>query len=151
MADLALYWKRARRVRLRRRDASSYRGARGGGEESPEFIAEQRALQRALFDAGYAGITDLVALAREAGTEGDGRVRQEIARAHVNDYMHGQLAQRVVASIANGTLDMSGASMIKLGSGIYNPIRARIGMEIAGAAAIAWDTQDAEGNDTATT
>ncbi|MEX1007771.1 MAG: acyl-CoA dehydrogenase family protein [Acidimicrobiia bacterium] len=94
---------------------------------------------------------DLVALAREAGTEGDARVRQEIARAHINDYMHGQLAQRVVASIANGTLDMSGASMIKLGSGIYNPLRARIGMEIGGAAAIAWDTDDAEGNDTATT
>jgi alkylation response protein AidB-like acyl-CoA dehydrogenase len=94
---------------------------------------------------------DLVALAREAGTEDDGRVRQEIARAHINDYMHRQLTQRVVASIANGTLDMSGASMIKLGSGIYNPIRARIGMEIGGASAIAWVPDDAEGNDTATT
>lgn len=115
------------------------RGA-GGGAGAGAMTARRRRLA-----------PDLVALAREAGTEGDGRVRQEIARAHINDYMQGQLAQRVVTSIANGTLDMSGASMIKLGSGIYNPIRARIGMEIGGAAAIAWGTGDAEGNDTATT
>jgi Acyl-CoA dehydrogenase, N-terminal domain len=41
-----------------KRDASFSRGARGGGgEESPEFISEQRALQRSLFEGGYAGIT----------------------------------------------------------------------------------------------
>jgi alkylation response protein AidB-like acyl-CoA dehydrogenase len=116
---------------------------RGAGRDAPPA---------ALQGAGARELApDLVALARATGAEGDRHVRQLIARAHVNDYMHAQLARRVVTAISTRAVDASAASLIKLGSGIYDPIRARIGMEIAGSRGIAWSADDPGGNDVSTT
>jgi alkylation response protein AidB-like acyl-CoA dehydrogenase len=70
-----------------------------------------------------------------------------IARAHIDDYMQGQLNERVMAQIASGKADPSIASFVKLSIGRVNPRRGQIGMEIAGQNGIAWDPndQDAEG------
>jgi alkylation response protein AidB-like acyl-CoA dehydrogenase len=93
---------------------------------------------------------DLVTLARRAGTERDGHVRQLIARAHTNDYLQNELSRRTTAGLATGAMDVAAASLIKLGIGINDPVRARIGMEIAGAAGVAWPTQNDDGNTTST-
>ncbi|MHB8464001.1 MAG: acyl-CoA dehydrogenase family protein [Acidimicrobiales bacterium] len=93
---------------------------------------------------------DLVDHAQARGLEGDGRVRQLIARAHTNDYMHGLLTARVAKAIRLGLADPSAASYIKLGHGIYQPLRAAAAMEIAGRRGLAWRPED-EGGATAAT
>lgn len=85
---------------------------------------------------------DLVALATARGLEGDRAVRQQIARAHINDYMQSQLSLRVMASIARGEAHGASASLIKLGLGIVQPIRAQIALDIGGRSGIAWDPDD---------
>lgn len=89
---------------------------------------------------------DLVALARRGGVLGTELARQLLARAHVNDFMHTQLVGR----ISTGALGMSAPSLGKLSTGIVNPIRAMIGMQLAGAAGIAWEPNDPEGNQAST-
>ncbi|HEX3796652.1 MAG TPA: acyl-CoA dehydrogenase family protein [Acidimicrobiales bacterium] len=89
---------------------------------------------------------DLVELASDHGTLGDKGVRQLIARAHINDYMQGQLAKRVSMAIMAGTANPSLASYIKLGLGLVQPQRAALAMDIAGRSAIAWSASDGGGN-----
>jgi len=88
---------------------------------------------------------DLVALAQRVGRENDPVVRQLIARAHINAYVHGQLARRIAQHLR---IDPAGAAGIasygKLAAGTFLPIRARIGMRIGGPAALIWDDQDLE-------
>jgi alkylation response protein AidB-like acyl-CoA dehydrogenase len=88
---------------------------------------------------------DLVALATARGLADDPAVRQQIARASINDYMQRQLSQRVTQRIASGKGDPSLASLIKLGLGTVQPQRAQIALDIAGRAGIAWDPGDAAG------
>lgn len=85
---------------------------------------------------------DLVAIARRRGTTGDAAVRQLIARAHVDDWMHAQMTGRVVERLSTGDADPAAASLIKLGLGILQPRRAAIAMELAGRAGVAWDPED---------
>jgi alkylation response protein AidB-like acyl-CoA dehydrogenase len=89
---------------------------------------------------------DLVALARRSGLVGTEHARHLLARAHVNDFMHAQLIGR----ISTGALGASAASLGKLSIGIVNPIRAVIGMQLAGAGGIAWEADDADGNQAST-
>jgi alkylation response protein AidB-like acyl-CoA dehydrogenase len=89
---------------------------------------------------------DLVALATARGVERDGAVRQRIARAHVNDWAQARLAERVMEQMMDGTSDPSSASLIKLGVGINDPLRAAAAMEIAGRTAIAWDDDAGAGS-----
>jgi alkylation response protein AidB-like acyl-CoA dehydrogenase len=88
---------------------------------------------------------DLVALARRAGRDADPIVRQQIARAHVNDVVHGLLnrrvATRIVASAAAGP---ALAAYSKLAAGILKPIRARIALEIGGHEALTYVDGDAD-------
>jgi alkylation response protein AidB-like acyl-CoA dehydrogenase len=81
---------------------------------------------------------DLVELAIARGVAGDHAVRQQIARAHINDYVQGQLTARVMAAMMAGAADPAAASLIKLGLGVITPLRAAAAMEIAGRRGIAW-------------
>ena len=89
---------------------------------------------------------DLVALAEARGRLGDGGTRQLIARAHINDYVHAQLVRRAMDSMLSGTADPSVASLLKLGMGILQPLRAAAAMELAGRPGLAWDAAGGAGN-----
>jgi alkylation response protein AidB-like acyl-CoA dehydrogenase len=102
--------------------------------------------------AGEAGSTtleprdlapDLVALARRVGRTDDPVARQAIARAHVNDYAQFHLGKRLAARLrAAATPDPAVAAYGKLAAGILTPVRARLALEIGGAAALAWAAGD---------
>jgi alkylation response protein AidB-like acyl-CoA dehydrogenase len=86
---------------------------------------------------------DLVALARRAGRGRDDHVRQLVARAHVHDYALGQLGVRTGRLMAE--LGPAGAALVsytKLAAGMVEPARARLAMEIGGAAAVTWSSGD---------
>lgn len=89
---------------------------------------------------------DLVELAESRGLERDRATRQTIARAHINDYMQNQLVRRAMESMMTGKADPSIASLIKLGFGVVNPLRAGAAMEIGGRTALAWDGGDSPGH-----
>jgi alkylation response protein AidB-like acyl-CoA dehydrogenase len=89
---------------------------------------------------------DLVELASTRGTIGDKAIRQLIARAHINDYMQGELARRVSTAIMGGSASPSIASYIKLGLGLAQPQRAALAMEIGGRSAMAWSATDDGGS-----
>jgi alkylation response protein AidB-like acyl-CoA dehydrogenase len=90
--------------------------------------------------------SDLVGLTRRIGRERDPLVRQLVARAHINDYAHTCLNQRIAARMrASRSMDAGIAAYGKLAQGTLDPIRARIGMEIGRGAALAWESGDIEG------
>jgi alkylation response protein AidB-like acyl-CoA dehydrogenase len=93
---------------------------------------------------------DLVALAQRVGREGDDLVRQRIARAHIHDRVRAALGRRIGQLIQAGTADPAGlASYGKLAAGTFDPIRARIAMEIGGTDAIVWDRGSLDGGNPA--
>ena len=93
---------------------------------------------------------DLVELARLTGRTGDPHVRQQIARAHVNDFAVMQLGRRIVGLIRAGKGDPAGiASYGKLSRGTFDPLRARIAMDVGRGAALVWERGDIEGMKTA--
>jgi alkylation response protein AidB-like acyl-CoA dehydrogenase len=101
---------------------------RGAGESGAR-AAEPRAVE-----------PDLVALARKVGRAGDPVARQLIARAHINDFAQYHLGLRLSARITSSTTPQPGlASYGKLAGGTLAPIRARIAVEIGGAAALVWE------------
>jgi alkylation response protein AidB-like acyl-CoA dehydrogenase len=85
---------------------------------------------------------DLVRLAEQRGLARDGATRQLIARAHIGDWLQGRLLSRVGAGVTAGTLDPAAVSLVKLRTGMHDPERAAIAMEIAGRAGIAWPEGD---------
>ena len=91
---------------------------------------------------------DLVALARRTGQDHNAVVRQKIARAHTNDFVGRTLAARIAQMGRLGRLNAGNAAYGKLFMGTYNPIRARIGVEIGGAGAMTWNPADPHGSDT---
>jgi alkylation response protein AidB-like acyl-CoA dehydrogenase len=91
---------------------------------------------------------DLVELARRRGIEREGRTRQQIARAHINDWIQLQLAARIDLMIDQGMIDPGTAAYNKLALGVFEPIRASIAMEIGGAPAVAWRPDDFLGSTT---
>jgi alkylation response protein AidB-like acyl-CoA dehydrogenase len=93
---------------------------------------------------------DLVALARKAGRAQDPVVRQQIARAHINDYAQYHLGKRVAARLrSSAPPDPAVAAYGKLASGTLTPLRARMAMEIAGPGALLWEPGDRPGMQTA--
>ncbi len=95
-------------------------------------------------DGGRAGsgglrrdVADLIA-AVDGGD--DPRVRDLAARIHVDDLARGALGRRLVALMAaDPKRAMNLASYSKLSSGVFDPIRAELMMQIGGEAAIAFD------------
>ncbi|HET6950063.1 MAG TPA: acyl-CoA dehydrogenase family protein [Acidimicrobiales bacterium] len=85
---------------------------------------------------------DLVKLATDRGLENDAATRQLIARGHISDWLQGQLVRRVGAAMLAGKVNPTAVSLIKLRTGIADPARAAIAMEIAGRAGIAWPSDD---------
>jgi alkylation response protein AidB-like acyl-CoA dehydrogenase len=108
-----------------------------GGRDGHDSSASRRSRRRLA--------PDLVALAQARDLAGDRATRQVIAKAHINDYMQQQLAQRALRTFAAGTANPALASLLKLGVGVVQPLRAAAAMEIAGRVAIAWDGDDAPG------
>lgn len=89
---------------------------------------------------------DLVALAEARGMADDGATRQLIAKAHINDFMQRLLTERALAAVTSGKADPAIASLLKLGIGIIQPLRAAAAMEIGGRAAVAWDAEGSPGH-----
>lgn len=114
---------------------------RGAGREHGEPRGARSARQLA---------PDLVALARRRGVDQDGHIRQMIAKAHINDYVHGLLTARIATAMRNGRANAASASLIKLGHGLYQPLRACAAMEIAGRPGVAWRPGDDDASAAAT-
>lgn len=91
---------------------------------------------------------DLVEAARRTGSLRDPVVRQKLARAHTIEFVGRALVARIGERAAMGRLDPAVAAYGKLYQGTYNPVRARLRMEIGGASALAWDPSDEHGADT---
>lgn len=85
---------------------------------------------------------DLVRLAERRGLTGDAATRQLIARAHISDWLQGQLLKRVGTALITGEADPASVSLVKLRTGVHDPERAAIAMEIAGRTGIAWPAGD---------
>jgi len=89
---------------------------------------------------------DPVALAARTGRTDDPAARQAIARAHTNDWAQYHLRRRMAARLrSSGTPDAAVAAYSKLAAGVLNPVRARLGLEVGGPAALAWTAGDEQG------
>ncbi len=88
---------------------------------------------------------DLVSLARRLGRTDDPEVRQLIAEAHTDDYARAQLGYRLAALMRRDGVNPGIAAYSKLALGTFDPLRARMALEIGGAAALVWDGDDREG------
>jgi alkylation response protein AidB-like acyl-CoA dehydrogenase len=110
-------------------------GVAGGGHGAAPVGTELRRLA-----------PDLVALAERRGLTADAATRQLVAKAHINDYMQAQLTKRAMHALGSGKGDPSLASLLKLGVGVIQPLRAAAAMEIAGRAALAWEAEGSPGH-----
>jgi alkylation response protein AidB-like acyl-CoA dehydrogenase len=91
---------------------------------------------------------DLVRLAEQAGRTGDPIVRQQLARAHTNDFVGRAIGSRIGEMARLGRLNPAVAAYGKLFQGTYNPVRARIAVEIGRGGAMTWDPAADDGNAT---
>ena len=88
---------------------------------------------------------DLVALARSLGRQDDPVVRQLIATVHINDVALRELGARLAARMQVGGTHPGVVAYHKLAQGILDPVRARLGMQIAGGGALLWRGGDVDG------
>jgi alkylation response protein AidB-like acyl-CoA dehydrogenase len=101
-------------------------------------------IRRTVADAGPLA-PDLVQAARHAGRLDDPLVRQRVAQAHIIDYVSEALLLYVGELARAGKLNPGVAAYVKLFAGTYNPIRARLGVEIGGIGSLSWDVENPEG------
>ena len=80
----------------------------------------------------------LVAIARASGREHDGRVRDLIARAHVDQLVRSQLVDRITTGVTTGKMVPPCSSIIKLFGANVSIDRAEIGLELAAVEGVAW-------------
>jgi hypothetical protein len=73
---------------------------------------------------------------------------QALATAHVNDYVQRQLFVRVDDCV-NGD-PIGTAAFGKLFRGTFDPLRAKIGLELAGSSALGWEEESSPGRSAAT-
>jgi alkylation response protein AidB-like acyl-CoA dehydrogenase len=118
------------------------------------MLVLERGAGRASDGKGFVGpgplAPDLVKLARQAGRIDDPVVRQRLARAHMNDFVGQMLTSRIAELGRLGRLNPGVAAYGKLFAGTYNPIRARIAVEIGGAEAMAWGAGEDHGPEVST-
>lgn len=78
----------------------------------------------------------MVRSARARHLLADSATRQRIAEAHSNNYVVAQLARAMTAAEPGGTaLD---PAYLKLATGTFNPVNARLALDVGGTPAIAW-------------
>ena len=82
--------------------------------------------------------TGPVELARIAGRGADPVARQEAAEVHVLSTVSGHLAARVMQQMARGDLPPAAGSMLRLFGSLVGVRASDVGMDIAGASAVAW-------------
>ena len=97
---------------------------------------------------GMALAPDLVALAKRVGRQKDPYVRQQIARASINDFAAGQMFVRIGALMRAGAQPAGVAGYGKLVQGIFQAQRGRLAMEIGRGAVLTWDADDMAGKST---
>jgi alkylation response protein AidB-like acyl-CoA dehydrogenase len=89
---------------------------------------------------------DVLELAAAVGASSDEHSRDLVARIHVDDLARSALGRRLAARMAADPKEaINIASYSKLASGVLDPARAAMVMEIAGTAAIAWGAVDSPG------
>jgi alkylation response protein AidB-like acyl-CoA dehydrogenase len=82
---------------------------------------------------------DLMRLAESLGRLDDPRARELIARAHTDDVARDHLTARIGGLIRADPATASGvASYFKLASGVFDPIRANLALELSDGAAATW-------------
>jgi alkylation response protein AidB-like acyl-CoA dehydrogenase len=96
---------------------------------------------------GGTGIArDVVALASSIEGLGKAEVRDLVARIHVDDLARAALGRRLALRMASEPENaVNIASYAKLASGMLDPIRADLAMQIGGASSIAWDSETEPG------
>jgi alkylation response protein AidB-like acyl-CoA dehydrogenase len=92
---------------------------------------------------------DLVNLARASGQIKDSWVRQLIAVTHANNFASRQLAVRATDQLDRDVPAVGVAAYAKLAAGVFEPIRAQIGMIVGSDAAIAWTVNERFGRSVA--
>jgi len=85
---------------------------------------------------------DLVSLAKDGIGLADPNVRQKLARVHMLDFVGRSLAYRVSQLDRLGQLNPGIAAYVKLYRGTFDPIRARLGLEVGGPMAVSWSTDE---------
>ena len=93
----------------------------------------------------------LVEVARAADRIEDPAVQQLLAQTQVIDVVERALRARIQERSDLGSLDTATAAYGKLFSGIYDPVRARIQIEVGGPGSLGWSSKDPTGALTATT
>jgi alkylation response protein AidB-like acyl-CoA dehydrogenase len=83
---------------------------------------------------------DAVAAARDAGRTDDPLARQRVARMHSIDYVFQALHWRLQELARLDRMTPGLAAYGKLFRGTHRPVRARLGVEIGGAAGLTWDS-----------
>jgi alkylation response protein AidB-like acyl-CoA dehydrogenase len=86
---------------------------------------------------------DLVDLATRSGQARDPHVRQLVAEAYANSKVASQLGPRIIRAMSIGALPAAASSVLKLVNSVNGIRRSDISIEIAGASAVAWRTDDA--------
>jgi alkylation response protein AidB-like acyl-CoA dehydrogenase len=109
---------------------------RGGGDSEAGLDRESPNLP----PLGFA--PDLVSLAAARGVEHEGRIKQRIAHAYVNDFMRQELDRRVQTMMAKGNPNLAMAAFVKMGWGVVGAERARIALELGGPRMAAWKPDD---------
>ncbi len=110
----------------------------GGWSVTQSMLVEERGAGAALVpvDEPRRLAPDLVALAARSGSDDDPLIRQELARAHVNDFALYHLLRRVASRLGTPNAQPAVAAYAKLALGTLGPVRARIGVHIGGAAVL---------------
>jgi alkylation response protein AidB-like acyl-CoA dehydrogenase len=85
---------------------------------------------------------DVADLARAGDRLSDPEVRDLVARVHVDDLVRSALGRRLVGLMAADPASAASvASYAKLSSGVFDPLRANLVMQIAGESGAVWDNE----------
>jgi alkylation response protein AidB-like acyl-CoA dehydrogenase len=89
---------------------------------------------------------DVASLASAVDGLQNAEVRDLVARIHVDDLVRAALGRRLASRMSSEPRDaINLASYAKLASGMLDPIRADLAMQIAGSSSIAWDSSSSPG------